>query len=1828
MQPNGLLVDPTGVIADAGSALPDHLQAAIGQRLAEVLCPVNDGTDAPGRWLCTARAGVTMTGQVVQLSEGWSALVLQVEGASKQGPQSLQTSGMEVLHALGAGAVITDRSGRIEQINEQFVELFGFDAQDVIGRHAGDFLTAPETDLEVVEELGRAMREGLPFKNEIENATSGSATRWVEVHGEPLRDEHGLVTGHLIQYEDIEERKRVNSSHLRERAIYETLLRRTGDGIYIHDLDTNEERWLVGMKQLYGVQEDAPQPTMDDWLKHLSADVAAEVTSLLADYRNGRVDSHVLEFPMLGYDGVERWLLDRGQVLDRGPDGRPCTILGVVSNMDAWKNRQAKAEREAELYHAALQGTGDGVWEMDLRTMEAHWGPGLERLMGLPKGAPLPGPQDWLARVPASTAQQLLDRGEQYRKGLIDVHSLEYPIQGFDGRVRWVMDRGRVLERDEQGLPIRLVGVVTDISAIKQIQEELDRSEQRMQALLGNLHQALLFEDEENIVRLVNPEFCAYVGKSAEDLIGKRTCDLSIGLELPQALDQEHFLEGIHQRLTEQVAVQGERILLKDERVLERDYTPVKLLDRCIGHLWVFRDVTARERLEHEVQRTKELLGAVVATLGTGMVVDVEGKIELANKALCTIFGADRPAEALIGMDCQKAAADFAGMMAEPHAFLERINELKGQRMPVNGDLLHLKEGRIIERDYVPVDLGDGSKVNVFSYRDVSEHHGLLQALRLSSDQLSLVIESMGAGLLMEDPQGRLLLTNAALMEQFAIPEAERSLEPGSGHSIHATLAAVMADPTSYLDGIRSDAERGTSGPPRTIHLESGRVLEFSYHPMPFAIGNGHLWTYTDITERHRLEREKQDAVQARERLLSALSDATGRLVLTDDVMAELPVIFEQIGTASDVHRVYLFENTLDPAGETISSSQRIEWNSGVAEPQIDNPELQDVPVQLFEEFVGPMQAGEPFQRAVRDVQNDLFRTTLEAQGILSILILPITVRGKFWGFIGFDDCLKEERRWTTHELAVLRSLSAAIAAAVERHLLTQERDMELSAERTVNGLTRRIMGLQQVNEVYDAVVEEIARSVELDHCSFHVTQRSTTGYSIPPGQERHVHPRGQAVHDEVTQLIDAALREASANTARPIRLIERGMNGQQLHAIMPVTTGQDLLGFIGASCSMDDRQADLLVRVLERAADAVAVKLMQVNAFQVVRQQDERYQRIINNMQLGLVEVDQDQCITAVNQKFLDMSGYCSTEVVGSSLLSFPGIGHAAVLLEQKRELRRHGVSDAYELEVRDASGRERHWFVSGAPSFDPYGNHTGSVNVILDITDRKRMEQDLFDANIRARSSLQAKELFLANMSHEMRTPMNVVLGLCDALIRHEQRPEQMDQLRTMHQATRNLLAITNDILELSRTASGNLQLRPKPHSMRELIHHIENLFQTQARTKGIGLNASIDPMLPDMHVFDAQRLDQVLVNLVGNAIKFTPQGRVDITVKAGPVHDGVQRVVIIVHDTGLGMSPGYQERLFEPFSRDPLIHGSDIEGSGLGLSICKHLVDLMQGSIQVDSAPGKGTVVNVGLDLEIAARSSHTLSPMKEPEQITLPKAAVLLVEDSAFNRKVMAAMLKEQPVELLEVEHGAAALELMGRRKVDLVLLDLRMPVMDGHEFIHLLRNVLHDPLPVLVLTAADTERDHPDMPEQQYTRVLQKPIERLQLLRHMAELLTSARNPSMQSPRPVRWDRKSLATLVDHDPTIFRDIIDVFRQEAPRTLDELEHAAGLNDGTRLGELAHRMRPSLLMLGIQDALRPVDELIANNTTATALARAPGLVAAIRRILEEAMEDLSDP
>ena len=366
----------------------------------------------------------------------------------------------------------------------------------------------------------------------------------------------------------------------------------------------------------------------------------------------------------------------------------------------------------------------------------------------------------------------------------------------------------------------------------------------------------------------------------------------------------------------------------------------------------------------------------------------------------------------------------------------------------------------------------------------------------------------------------------------------------------------------------------------------------------------------------------------------------------------------------------------------------------------------------------------------------------------------------------------------------------------------------------------------------------------------------------------------------------------------------------------------------------------------------------------------------------------------------------------------------------------------------------------------------------------------RELERARDEALAASRAKEQFLSNMSHEIRTPMNGMLGALDLLSHTEMNPRQTQYIEVAATSGEALLGIINEVLDFAKIGAGGLQLACEPIDVNAVARSVTTLFSASAQRKAIDLRLESDPALDGWRHGDSLRLRQVLLNLVGNAIKFTQRGRILVTTSCIGTGDG-ERVAFEVSDTGIGIEKTQHSRIFEPFVQalDPARPGHG--GTGLGLAISRDLVRAMGGELEVESLPGEGTVFRFALPLR-RAPGSAVVAPTPPPDAVAASpelqharflSGRVLLVEDNSVNRMVGTAMLESMGLTVVAAEDGEEALAVLSRTTVALVLMDCQMPVMDGYEATHRLREIERltgaPRLPVIALTAnalsGDVER---------------------------------------------------------------------------------------------------------------------------------------------------------
>ena len=392
----------------------------------------------------------------------------------------------------------------------------------------------------------------------------------------------------------------------------------------------------------------------------------------------------------------------------------------------------------------------------------------------------------------------------------------------------------------------------------------------------------------------------------------------------------------------------------------------------------------------------------------------------------------------------------------------------------------------------------------------------------------------------------------------------------------------------------------------------------------------------------------------------------------------------------------------------------------------------------------------------------------------------------------------------------------------------------------------------------------------------------------------------------------------------------------------------------------------------------------------------------------------------------------------------------------------------------------------------------------------DQMQLAMEQADAANRSKSE------FVANMSHEIRTPMNAILGFAQLMQESELSKRQRTHLDSVQRAARALLRILNDILDYSKIEAGHLDLEVAPFDLADLLAGVVDLFSFQVSDKGLQLEVRVDPSLPSVVLGDATRLRQVLVNLVGNALKFTESGRIQVDIERGAHMDSDLTLAVAVRDTGIGMSPDQLSRIFSAFTQADTSITRRFGGTGLGLSISSQLVALMGGDLSAESRPGEGSTfrftIRVGMDPggEGASQASAQQPQFNLFHVARLKGAKALVVDDLEANRTLLTALLEGLGMKVTASANGREAVELCASERFDAVLMDLQMPEMDGFEATRRIRaSHPHDAPPVIAVSASALLRDREACLAAGMVDHIAKPIERDRLVAALLQWVVGA-----------------------------------------------------------------------------------------------------------------------
>lgn len=537
-------------------------------------------------------------------------------------------------------------------------------------------------------------------------------------------------------------------------------------------------------------------------------------------------------------------------------------------------------------------------------------------------------------------------------------------------------------------------------------------------------------------------------------------------------------------------------------------------------------------------------------------------------------------------------------------------------------------------------------------------------------------------------------------------------------------------------------------------------------------------------------------------------------------------------------------------------------------------------------------------------------------------------------------------------------------------------------------------------------------------------------------------------------------------------------------------------------------------------------------------------------------------------------------------------------------QQLRERGEVRDYEVKLKKKNGEFMDCLITSSLRLDEENRIIGYQGIIRDITLRKKAMSLQQEKDLAERAN-RFKAEFLANMSHEIRTPLNAINGIVQLMQGTPLNPKQREYMEAISTSGESLLHIINEILDFSKIEAGRMELEKHPFSIRKNVESLIATIRFKAEEKGLDLVLDMADDIPETLLGDGLRLNQILLNLVSNAIKFTAEGEVRVTTRLIDIIGAQARIFFSVKDTGIGIESEHLETIFDSFTQAATDTTRLYGGTGLGLAIVKKLVEILNGAIMVKSKLGEGSEFIFEVEMEVADAQNATEAPEKEGRTLKVKdlEARLLLAEDHPLNQLVTTEMLKGKwpSLEIEVAENGKQAIAMLEDKHYDLVLMDVQMPEMDGHTATRYIRSSMPAPtneLPILAFTAYATSGEAEKCLQAGMNDYVSKPVMAHILQDKIIDLLIA--HPGFDNERIIFEKEASnteqlnlnyLDAITDDDNDLKTRMLGIMLDETPIELKRLEEQAAAANWDGVRATAHKMKSTMQFLGLNDTLDQV-------------------------------------
>ena len=1111
------------------------------------------------------------------------------------------------------------------------------------------------------------------------------------------------------------------------------------------------------------------------------------------------------------------------------------------------------------------------------------------------------------------------------------------------------------------------------------------------------------------------------------------------------------------------------------------------------------RDISARKQIETSLRESEQRFGEVVERIPVGIYTlryitrDETARFEYLSDRMCEIIGIDNATV------LENAHAAFQRCLPEDLPRLQAANwesAMTGQPFRFEGQFYVHDDIRWLRLNSTPVFLPNGDSLWNGVVIDVTDIKRSELAFQRLQQELTLILDGLPAQIWYKDTNNRMLRVNAQVAKTLGRPKSEiegrdtKEYYPEEADRYYQDDLAILESGLSRLDIIEP------------ITYPNGERRWVRTDKVPLIGEDGHtqriLVTSTDVTELHETTAALQLEIETR-----------------IEREREIRQLGRQFAALSQINQTLLRGQTREQIFQDIC---RIQVEAGQVAMAwvgwIDTETRRVVPVAAFGDDSGYLdnisiyaddrpEGRGPTGTSVREdrpvIVPDFFqdpstlpwRAAAHRANWVCSASLPIHMEGKVRG--SFTLYGREPDTFTPEAIALLKQSAANLSYALD--LFAREERRQQAEEEVTRAAERYARMLESTKDAFWLVDATTGRLLDVN-----ATAVALLGY-----------PREELLSLRVSDL-DANFDQAAyeASVARFIEsggaLIETRHRARDGHLIdvevstVPDRASMTMIGFIRDISARKAAEAEIheLNATLERRVEQRTGELM-ARTGQLL-ESEERFRLAMAATNDGLWDWDLPTGRVNYSPGYARMLGY-QPEELRPHFDTWLNLMHPedrdATLARQQNRLNHPGH---FEMEFR-LRAKDGHyiWILSRGKTVthDDSGNPVRIVGTHVDLTERKNAELALRESENRYRhlsdtleqqvnertreltAALAAKSQFLANMSHEIRTPMNAVLGLAQLLEREPLTPGQAAQVRHIREAGDALLLIINDILDLSKIEAGQFTLEQTGFNLTTVLERLENLFRFTIAEKGLHFTVRREGDIPEGLVGDAHRLGQVLTNLCGNAVKFTERGQIEVVVLPLAVTDTQARLRFEVRDTGIGITAATLANLFQAFTQADESITRRFGGTGLGLTISKRLVELMQGDISAVSTPGQGSTFWIEVPFARAATGSFADPPARRggspnpPRGQRLAGLRVLVVDDIAMNRLLVEQALRQEGATTRTAGDGQAALELLKAqpRGFDVVLMDIQMPVMDGITATRAIRaDAILAGVPVIAFTA--------------------------------------------------------------------------------------------------------------------------------------------------------------